>query len=242
MLARYLDLAADPAATLAAALTERTRMVWLETPSNPHLKLVDLAAVARRRWRAIAAPAASGPSSSSTTPSPRRWPSGRSRWAPTSSTTRRPSTWPATRTSSTASWRRRATTSTSACAFLQNAIGAVPGPFDCFLVLRGLRTLALRMERHSSERAGRRPCAGRAPGRRGRALPRPGATGRTRTRRRPGGTADGAGRRHALLRPRAEGRPFGRRAGATPSARRPASSAWPSRSAASSRSARCRPS
>ena len=34
--------------------------------------------------------------------------------------------------------------------FLQNAIGAVPGPFDCFLVLRGLRTLALRMERHSS--------------------------------------------------------------------------------------------
>ena len=34
--------------------------------------------------------------------------------------------------------------------FLQNAIGAVPGPFDCFLVLRGIRTLALRMERHSS--------------------------------------------------------------------------------------------
>ena len=34
--------------------------------------------------------------------------------------------------------------------FLQNAIGAVPGPFDCFLVLRGLRTLALRMERHAA--------------------------------------------------------------------------------------------
>ncbi|MFI5292781.1 MAG: PLP-dependent transferase, partial [Candidatus Limnocylindrales bacterium] len=34
--------------------------------------------------------------------------------------------------------------------FLQNALGAVPGPFDCFLVLRGLRTLALRMERHSA--------------------------------------------------------------------------------------------
>jgi cystathionine beta-lyase/cystathionine gamma-synthase len=33
--------------------------------------------------------------------------------------------------------------------FLQNAIGAVPGPFDCFLVLRGLRTLELRMARHS---------------------------------------------------------------------------------------------
>ena len=34
--------------------------------------------------------------------------------------------------------------------FLQNAMGAVPGPFDCFLVLRGLRTLAVRMERHSA--------------------------------------------------------------------------------------------
>jgi cystathionine gamma-synthase len=34
--------------------------------------------------------------------------------------------------------------------FLQNAMGAVPGPMDCFLVLRGLRTLSLRMERHSA--------------------------------------------------------------------------------------------
>ena len=33
-------------------------------------------------------------------------------------------------------------------AFLQNAVGAVPGPFDCFLVLRGVKTLAVRMERH----------------------------------------------------------------------------------------------
>jgi len=32
--------------------------------------------------------------------------------------------------------------------FLQNAVGAVPGPFDCFLVLRGLKTLAVRMDRH----------------------------------------------------------------------------------------------
>ena len=33
--------------------------------------------------------------------------------------------------------------------FLQNAIGAVPSPMDCYLVLRGTKTLALRMERHS---------------------------------------------------------------------------------------------
>jgi cystathionine gamma-synthase len=39
-------------------------------------------------------------------------------------------------------------------AFLQNAAGAVPGPFDCFLVLRGLKTLAVRMDRHC-DNAGR---------------------------------------------------------------------------------------
>ncbi len=34
-------------------------------------------------------------------------------------------------------------------AFLQNAVGAVPGPMDCFLVLRGIKTLAVRMDRHA---------------------------------------------------------------------------------------------
>jgi len=34
--------------------------------------------------------------------------------------------------------------------FLQNGVGAVPGPFDCWLVLRGLKTLSLRMERHDA--------------------------------------------------------------------------------------------
>ena len=37
--------------------------------------------------------------------------------------------------------------------FLQNAMGGVPGPLDCFLVLRGLRTLHLRVERHSANAA-----------------------------------------------------------------------------------------
>jgi cystathionine gamma-synthase len=37
--------------------------------------------------------------------------------------------------------------------FLQNAMGAVPGPLDCFLVLRGLRTLHLRVERHGANAA-----------------------------------------------------------------------------------------
>jgi cystathionine gamma-synthase len=37
--------------------------------------------------------------------------------------------------------------------FLQNSVGAVPGPMDCWLTLRGIKTLALRMERHSSNAA-----------------------------------------------------------------------------------------
>ncbi len=38
-------------------------------------------------------------------------------------------------------------------AFIQNAVGAVPGPMDCFLVLRGIKTLAIRMERHAENAA-----------------------------------------------------------------------------------------
>jgi cystathionine gamma-synthase len=38
-------------------------------------------------------------------------------------------------------------------AYLQNAVGAVPGPFDCFLVLRGLKTLGVRMDRHCTNAA-----------------------------------------------------------------------------------------
>ncbi|MBV8161747.1 MAG: cystathionine gamma-synthase [Acidimicrobiia bacterium] len=38
-------------------------------------------------------------------------------------------------------------------AYLQNAVGAVPGPWDCFLVLRGLKTLAVRMDRHCANAA-----------------------------------------------------------------------------------------
>jgi cystathionine beta-lyase/cystathionine gamma-synthase len=38
-------------------------------------------------------------------------------------------------------------------AFLQNAVGAVPGPMDCFLVLRGIKTLPIRMDRHAENAA-----------------------------------------------------------------------------------------
>ena len=68
-----------------AAVRPNTRMFFFETPSNPTLELVDIAAVPRSPRRPVR-------SSSSTTCSPRRCCSGRSSTAPTSSSTRRPST------------------------------------------------------------------------------------------------------------------------------------------------------
>ena len=64
--------------------------------------------------------------------------------------------------------------------FLQNAIGAVPGPFDCFLVLRGLRTLECACQRHSSNGLAVAQRAGGARRRRRRALPRAGGRAASR--------------------------------------------------------------
>ena len=86
----------------------------------------------RRRW-----PTSTARSSSSTTPSPRPTCSSRWRWAPTSSSTRRRSTSAATPTSSAASSPLDDDELAERLRFTQNAAGAVPAPFDCYLVLRG---------------------------------------------------------------------------------------------------------
>ena len=91
--------------------------------------------------------------------------------ARTSSSTRRRSTSPVTRTRSSA-WRSpRIAAVAERLRFLQNAMGAVPGPLDCFLVLRGLRTLHLRMERHGANAAAVAAWLRDRAGRRGRPLP-----------------------------------------------------------------------
>jgi cystathionine gamma-synthase len=146
--ARYLDLAGDGPG-LRDALTERTRLVWLETPSNPHLKVIDIGAVAStlaghhgaRGERPLlvvdntfASPMGQRPLSLGADisyHSATKYLSGHSDTINGVLATSRDDLDERLR-------------------FLQNAIGAVPGPFDCFLVLRGIRTLALRMERHSA--------------------------------------------------------------------------------------------
>ena len=168
--------------------TTGTRMVWLETPVQPaaqgHRHRGGRGAVACPH----AAHGASRPSWSSTTRSPRRSPSGRSSSGADivlpqrDQVPGRPLGHRQRRAGHVAGGPVRAT------AFLQNAIGAVPGPFDCFLVLRGLRTLALRMERHAANALARRRGAGGARRRRA-ALRYPGlATGPARA------STGGAGR------------------------------------------------
>ena len=138
----YADL--SDAEVLAVAIRPNTRLVWLETPTNPMLKVVDLeriAAIARER-KILAA-------CDNTFASP---------W------TQRPlehgfdlvmhSTTKYLNGHSdivggmvivgdNAELRER-------MAFLQNAVGAIQGPFDSFLALRGIKTLDLRMERQSA--------------------------------------------------------------------------------------------
>ncbi len=144
--ARYVDLAGHPEA-LWEALTERTRLVWFETPTNPLLKIVDIAAAARAiRERfadapdrpllvvdnTFASPALQRPldlGADIVFHSATKYLAGHSDTVLGVAVTR----------DAAIAERLR---------FLQNAMGGVPGPFDCFLVLRGLRTLPLRVDRH----------------------------------------------------------------------------------------------
>jgi cystathionine beta-lyase/cystathionine gamma-synthase len=121
---------------------DRTRILWLETPTNPLLNVVDIAraaAVARAAGALVvvdntfATPYLQRPlelGADVVLHSTTKYLGGHSDVIGGFVATNDP----------TIAERLR---------FLQKALGAVPGPFDCWLVLRGLKTLALRMERHS---------------------------------------------------------------------------------------------
>ena len=124
-----------------AAWRDETRLVWLETPSNPKLNVIDIAAVS------TAAPRPRGPlhrRQHLCHPLPA---AAASLSEPTPSSTPRLSTWADTPTSWAASSPQTTTNSPRHLGFVQNSAGAVPGPFDCYLVQRGLKTLAVRLER-----------------------------------------------------------------------------------------------
>jgi cystathionine beta-lyase/cystathionine gamma-synthase len=136
----YLDLS-DPDA-IEAEIRPNTRLVWVETPTNPLLKLVDLervAAIAKKRgiWAAadntFASPYVQRPLEHGfdlVVHSTTKYLNGHSDMVGGVAVV-----------ADNAELSER-------LKFLQNAVGAIQGPFDSFLALRGLKTLALRMERH----------------------------------------------------------------------------------------------
>lgn len=135
----YVDMR-DPA-NIEAAITSATKMIWVETPTNPLLKLVDLAAVGRiaKRHRLLACADNTFASPALQRPlehgfhlvmhSATKYINGHSDMVGGILVTNHPAL-------------------AEQLTFLQNAVGAVAGPFDSFLALRGVKTLALRMDRH----------------------------------------------------------------------------------------------
>ena len=140
----FIDMS-DPQA-VRAAIRPNTKMVWVETPSNPLLKLIDLAAVAT-----IAREAGLIAVADNTFASP--W--GQNPLALGFDIVAHSTTKYLNGHSDVvggivvvgneprqAEWAEQ-------LAFLHNAVGSIAGPFDSFLALRGVKTLAIRMERHN---------------------------------------------------------------------------------------------
>ena len=130
----------DPGA-LAGALRPETRQVWVETPTNPMLSIVDIAATADAAHTAgalvvvdntFATPYLQNPlalGADAVVHSSTKYLGGHSDVV---------GGFVAVNDDELA----------ERLAFVQNAAGAVPGPFDCYLLLRGIKTLAVRMDRH----------------------------------------------------------------------------------------------
>src|SRR5205085_4136735 len=129
---------------LERAITTDTRLIWVETPTNPLLNVVDIAGVVARRGDALVAvdntfatPAVQRPlelGADFVVHSTTKYLGGHSDVVGGAAIARTHEHHEQLR-------------------FVQNAIGAVPGPFDCFLVHRGLRTLQLRMDAHARSAA-----------------------------------------------------------------------------------------
>jgi len=137
--ATFMDMS-DPAQVRAAA-RPNTRLVWLETPSNPMLKIFDISAIADVAKKANAMLAVDN---TFATPMLQR-PLELGAHVVVHSTTKYLN-------GHSDVVGGAAVTNDSALAeklhFIQKSVGAVPAPFDCYLVLRGLKTLGVRMRQH----------------------------------------------------------------------------------------------
>jgi cystathionine beta-lyase/cystathionine gamma-synthase len=137
--------ATDDLERFASQLRPNTRLVWLETPSNPLMNLADIAALAGIAHGWVSQPLVAVDNTFATPYLQRPLELGAdfSLHSTTKYLGGHSDVVGGAVLLNDAELHRR-------LAFLQNAVGAVPGPLDCFLVLRGIKTLPLRMERHSA--------------------------------------------------------------------------------------------
>ena len=132
---------ADPAAVAAELAREPARLVWLESPTNPTLRLADIATISAAAHAAGAQVAVDNTFASPVLQRPLALGADFA----VHSTTKyigghSDVVGGAVVTNDDDAYER--------LKFLQNAVGAVPGPMDCFLTLRGIKTLALRLRAH----------------------------------------------------------------------------------------------
>jgi len=136
----YVDTRTNSA--VGNALRNRTRLIWLESPTNPLMRICDIGAISRLGKRHGALTVVDNTFSSPYIQNPLDLGASLS----VHSTTKyigghSDVVGGAVMTSDDGLFE--------SMRFNQNALGAVPSPFDCFLILRGSKTLHLRMERHS---------------------------------------------------------------------------------------------
>jgi cystathionine gamma-synthase len=141
----FVDLTDE--GTARQAFERPADLVWLETPSNPLLKIVDIAAIAERAHAAGAVVVVDNTFASPYLQQPLALGAD----IVVHSTTKyigghSDSVGGAAITNDDETAER--------LHFVQNSMGAVPGPLDCFLTLRGAKTLAVRMERHCENATG----------------------------------------------------------------------------------------
>ena len=137
---RYTMVDQTDLEAVEAAVTDETKLVWVETPTNPALNVVDIEAIVARRRRALVAvdntfatPVYQRPlelGADAVVHSTTKYIGGHSDAVGGAVVVREAALHEAVR-------------------FVQNSIGAVPGPLDAFLVHRGIRTLDVRMRAHS---------------------------------------------------------------------------------------------
>jgi cystathionine beta-lyase/cystathionine gamma-synthase len=140
---RFTFVDATRIENVAAAIEDRTRLIWLESPTNPLLKLIDITAVARLAHQRDIIVAVDNTFASSYCQRPLDLGADVVHYSTTKYMGGHSDVVGGALITANDDLYER-------LKFLQNAVGGVPGAFDSWLVLRGLKTLAVRMRQHTA--------------------------------------------------------------------------------------------